>query len=144
MTVNETLFYLAGRYLDLNKSCHFTLLCFAFLFPSFSTRPFCINPPDGGRAELGQWAGLTDSTQPPPSWRRNLFMSKPISKKHSDSVQSEKRRTWFFIVIIILFVMVIIIMYNVKFFLFYFFFMELSFTIFGNCFLWTKSPIPVY
>lgn len=44
---------------------------------------------------------------PPPS-----PMSEPIWKKHSDSVQSERRRS-FLIIIIILFVMV---MYNVKFY----------------------------
>ena len=84
---------------------------------------FCINPADGwaGGVRTVSWIGRLDAG-PPPSWSCNLFMSKPISKKHSDSVQSEIKKNmifFFFIVIIILFVMVII-MYNVKFPLFYF------------------------
>lgn len=79
-------------------------------------RSFCINPADGVGGP--SWTDRLDAG-PPPSWRHNLFTSKPISKKHSDSVQSEKKKNMIFFIIIILFVMVII-MYNVKFPLFYF------------------------
>lgn len=108
------------RYLDLNWSCHFTYLCLAFFWFPFLMRSFCINPPDGwaGGVRTASWTDRLDAS-PPPSWRHNLFMSVPISKKHSDSVQSEKKKNMFFNVIIILFVM-LIIMYNVKFPLFYF------------------------
>lgn len=151
MTVDETLFYLAGRYLDLNKSCHFTLLCFCILlFPFFFwCVRFVLILRTGGQASgqtSGQRAGLTNST-PAPLRAEDITFSQRPNPFLKSTQTPRKRRTWFFfIVIIILFVMVII-MYNVKFPLFYFaffFFWKSVLSLFGNCFLWTKSPIPVY
>lgn len=68
MTVNETLFYLAGRYLDLNKSCPFTLLCFAFLRSLlFFMHSFCINPADGWAGGRSQDSELDWQTRRRPS-----------------------------------------------------------------------------